>query len=88
MTNTPLHTLCLGWRHSFDSLDHAAVMQALKHFGLSDNMLVLYRLFMNQPTFQMQGFQDHIAENKLSMYPPGLSLKSMLGRPGGPSLPS
>ena len=47
---------------------------------LSDNMLALYRLFMNQPTFQMQGFQDHIAENKLSMYPPGLSLKSMFRR--------
>ena len=65
MTSTPLHILSLDWRQAFDSLDHTAMLHALKRFGLSANMLAAISAIYESPTFSTRGFQDHTASGKV-----------------------
>ena len=65
MTSTPLHILSLDWRQAFDSLDHTAMLHALKRFGLSENMLASIAAIYEAPTFCTRGFQDHTASGKV-----------------------
>ena len=65
MTSTPLHILSLDWRQAFDSLDHTAMLQALKRFGLSTLMLAAIAAIYEAPTFTTRGFQDHTAEGNV-----------------------
>ena len=52
MTATPLHVLSLDWKQAFDSLDHTAMITALKRFGLS-----LYRLYTQSPGFTQRALK-------------------------------
>ena len=66
MTSTPLHILSLDWKQAFDSLDHTAMLSALKRFGLSEAMLSSIKSIYEAPTFTTKGPQDHTAEGKVS----------------------
>ena len=37
MTDKPLHLLFLDWKQAFDSVNHTAMMAALKRFGVPDD---------------------------------------------------
>ena len=65
MTSTPLHILSLDWRQAFDSLDHTAMLSALKRFGLSARMIKAIQSIYKEPTFTTKGPQDHTAEGKI-----------------------
>ena len=66
MTNTSLHLLFLDWKQAFDSLDHTAMLEALRRFGLSDAMLRLISSIYKSPRFTVQGFIGNIAEGTVS----------------------
>ena len=65
MTTTPLYILSLDWRQAFDSLDHTAMLEALRRFGLSDKMIAAVAAIYEAPTFQTRGFQDHTAKGQV-----------------------
>ena len=50
MTTTPLYILSLDWRQAFDSLDHTAMLEALRRFGLSDKMIAAVAAIYEAPT--------------------------------------
>ena len=52
MTNTPLHLLFLDWKQAFGSIDHTAMLEALRKFGLSDAMIQL----VSSPQIHGAGF--------------------------------
>ena len=66
MTNTPLHLLFLDWKQAFDSLDHTAMLEALRRFGLSDAMIRLISSIYKSPRFTVQGFTGNVAEGAVS----------------------
>ena len=66
MTATPLHVLSLDWKQAFDSLDHTAVITALKRFGLSPLMIKAIQAIYAEPRFCTKGPQDHTAAGKVS----------------------
>ena len=41
MTDRPLHLLFLDWKQAFDSIDHTAMLLALRRFGVAQNYLCL-----------------------------------------------
>ena len=49
MTDTPLRLLFLDWRQAFDSLDHTAMIQALKLMGTSERMLAVIQSLWDPP---------------------------------------
>ena len=55
MTNTPLHLLFLDWKQAFDSLDHNAMITALKRFGLSQPALNIISSIYQDPIFYTRG---------------------------------
>ena len=66
MTATPLHVLSLDWKQAFDSLDHTAMITALKRFGLSPLMIKAIQAIYAEPKFYTKGPQDHTAAGKVS----------------------
>ena len=65
MTHKKLLLLFLDWKQAFDSLDHTAILEALRRFGLSDRMIRSITGFYESPTFEVQRF-DHTATGKVS----------------------
>ena len=57
MTDKPLQLLFLDWRQAFDSLDHTAMLTALRRFGVSQNFLQLIEAFYSKPVFQVHSWQ-------------------------------
>ena len=55
MTNKSLHVLSLDWKQAFDSLDHTAMITALRRFGLSAKMLAAVESIYLNPTFMTKG---------------------------------
>ena len=55
MTNTPLHLLFLDWKQAFDSLDHNAMITALRRFGLSQPALNIISFIYQDPSFYTTG---------------------------------
>ena len=53
MTNHNMQLLFLDWKQAFDSLDHTAMLEELKRFGLSKRMLDTI-----PPVFYVQGFNQ------------------------------
>ena len=66
MTNTPLHLLFLDWKQAFGSIDHTAMLEALRKFGLSDAMIQLVSSIYKSPRFTVQGFTGNVAEGTVS----------------------
>ena len=60
MTNKPLQLLFLDWKQAFDSLDHTAMLEALRRFGVSELMLKTIQAIYQSPTFYTRG-PDHTA---------------------------
>ena len=50
-TSTPLHLLFLDWKQAFDSVDHNAMLVALKRFGLSERALKIITSLYTNATF-------------------------------------
>ena len=55
MTNTPLHLFFLDWKQAFDSIDHTAMITALRRFGLSLKALTIIQSIYQEPTFYTRG---------------------------------
>ena len=55
MTNHALKLLFLDWKQAFDSIDHNAMLIALKRFGLSNKSLSLIASIYDSPTFTIKG---------------------------------
>ena len=51
LTNRSLKLLFLDWKQAFDSLDHTAMLTALRRFGVPDTELQLTRHFLYQCYF-------------------------------------
>ena len=58
MTNHNMQLLFLDWKQAFDSLDHTAMIEALKRFGLSNRMLATISSIYNNPVFYVHGFNQ------------------------------
>ena len=56
MTYKPLHLLLLDWRQAFDSIDHTAMIGALKRFVVPYNFLGLIQQSYTTPTFQVDSW--------------------------------
>ena len=50
-TSTPLHLLFLDWEQAFDSIDHNAMLVALRRFGLSERALKIITSLYTNATF-------------------------------------
>ena len=66
MTARPLNSFFLDWKQAFDSLDHAAMLAALKTFGLSSDLVDIISSLCTDPTFSVQGRADHTVTGKVS----------------------
>ena len=51
MTSTTLHALFLDWKQAFDSIDHNAMMTALKRFGISERAFKIISSLYQDPAF-------------------------------------
>ena len=61
MTDRPLHLLFLDWKQAFDSIDHTAMLLALKRFGIAQNYLCLIEKFYTSPTFCVNSWTGQTA---------------------------
>ena len=66
MTARPLNFLFLDWKQAFDSLDHTAMLCALKRFGLASDMIDIISSLYTDPTFSVKGRSDQNATGKVS----------------------
>ena len=62
LTNGPLKLLFLDWKQAFDSLDHTAMLTALRRFGVPDTELQLIRLFYTNATFEVHSQTGDVAK--------------------------
>ena len=53
-THRPLQLLFLDWKQAFDSLDHTAMVIALRRIGVPETELLLISRFYEQATFEVQ----------------------------------
>ena len=53
-TDRPLQLLFLDWKQAFDSLDHTAMIIALRRIGVPETELLLISRFYEQATFEVQ----------------------------------
>ena len=51
MTANPLYILLLDWKQAFDSVDHNAMLIALKRFGVSERAINIIGALYSDPTF-------------------------------------
>ena len=65
MTSNPLHYLFLDWKQAFDSLDHNAMIIALRIFGLSNKSLAVINSIYTNPTVFTRGPDDHNAKGNV-----------------------
>ena len=65
MTSNQLHYLFLDWKQAFDSLDHNAMLIALRRLGLSRKSLAVIQSIYEDPTFFTKGPDDHTAKGKV-----------------------
>ena len=56
MTEQPLQLLFLDWRQAFDSLDHTAMMTALRRFGIAPNLLQVIEALYQSPVFRVESW--------------------------------
>ena len=51
MTANPLYILLLDWKQAFDSVDHNAMLIALRRFGVSERAIKIIGALYSDPTF-------------------------------------
>ena len=64
-TTTPLHFLFLDWKQAFDSLDHTAMIDAIRRLGTSEKMISNIAAIYSSPTFFTQGMHGNRASGKV-----------------------
>ena len=65
MTEQPLQLLFLDWRQAFDSLDHTAMMTALRRFGIAPNLLQVIEALYQSPVFRVESWQGTASTGKV-----------------------
>ena len=65
MTEQPLQLLFLDWRQAFDSLDHTAMMTALRRFGIAPNLLQVIEALYQLPVFRVESWQGTASTGKV-----------------------
>ena len=53
MMQRPLNLLFLDWKQAFDSIDHTALIVALRRFGLPEVELALVEQFYHNASFEL-----------------------------------
>ena len=66
MTARPLNFLFLDWKQAVDSLDHTAMIIALKGFGLASDLIDIILSLYTDATFTVMGRSDQTATGKVS----------------------
>lgn len=66
MRNKNTHLLFLDWKQAFDSIDHSALITALRRFGTPPNLLKLIATLYDYPSFSVKGFQDRLAQGEVN----------------------
>ena len=66
MTNHNMQLLFLDWKQAFDSIDHTAMLEALKRFGLSNKMLSNVSSIYHRPMFFVHGFNQSSCQGVVS----------------------
>ena len=66
MTGNPLHLLFLDWKQAFDSVNHTALMIALKRFGVPEDCLGLISSIYDAPTFEIKGLNGKVAQGEVA----------------------
>ena len=64
-TDKPLHLLFLDWKQAFDSVDHNALLIALRRFGISEDLLAIIRSIYDAPTFEVKGLNGVLAQGEV-----------------------
>ena len=64
-TDKPLHLLFLDWKQAFDSVDHNALLIALRRFGTSEDLLALKSSIYDAPTFEVTGLNGILAQGEV-----------------------
>ena len=64
-TSTPLYLLFLDWKQAFDSIDHNAMMERLRRFGLSPSSLKLIQTLYTDATFYTEGPLGEVARGRV-----------------------
>ena len=64
-TSTPLYLLFLDWKQAFDSIDHNAMMEGLRRFGLSQSSLKLIHTLHTDATFCTEGPLGEVARGRV-----------------------
>ena len=65
MRNTRLHLLFLDWKQAFDSIDHPAMIAALRRFGVSENILQVISSLYDFPSFTVRGMHGMEAQGEV-----------------------
>ena len=65
MTAHPLQLLFLDWKQAFDSIDHDAMMIALKRFGLSPQAINIITSIYQDPVFFTTGVNGDVAQGRV-----------------------
>ena len=74
VTSTPLHLLFLDWKQAFDSIDHNAMLIALKRFGISSRALQIISSLYTGATFFTKGLLGELSQGGVTLrYPTRLS---------------
>ena len=66
MTDNPLHLLFLDWKQAFDSVNHTALLIALKRFGVPEDCLGLISSIYDAPTFEIKGLNGKVAQGEVA----------------------
>ena len=64
-TDKPLHLLFLDWKQAFDSVDHNALLIALRRFGISEDLLALIHSIYDAPTSEVKGLNGVLAQGEV-----------------------
>ena len=65
MCYTRLNLLFLDWKQAFDSIDHPAMVAALRRFGVSENILQVISSLYDYPRFTVRGMQGMEAQGEV-----------------------
>ena len=65
VTSTPLHLLFLDWRQAFDSIDHNAMLIALRRFGISSRALNIISSLYSGATFFTKGLLGETSKGEV-----------------------
>ena len=65
MRDARLNLLFLDWKQAFDSIDHPAMVAALRRFGVSENILQVISSLYDYPSFTVRGMHGMEAQGEV-----------------------